>query len=395
MERIERRYYKNGALLMECRVRDGLYDGVCRVFYPGGNLKSSRTFDMGMLVGEHLEYYEDGSLMWRYPTSDGYYNGVAEEFYEDGGIKTRILFVNGFAEDVTTHYDEDGQVISRIPYKHGEPDGIATYYEGDKVSMTLPYENGKRQGFSMYYDEDGDIYRTSIFIDNQYCGSRQMSYYEKGVVSCECDIEGYLPDGEAVYLHRNGKVASKVRFKKGVAVDGRYAHFDENGNEDSYIVYKNNTATRYDMKGEFLEDWVNYRHHPNGLCHRCLPDGGTEAFYMCEGSECDSHDEFLEENFEIVADRCRERFGKKRPDLDQALYVQFFGEQYRMIAESPLAQNEFCNYEELDVCDIMAIDDDTFFRYMARDLLLRLRLPNDGETEKKLTCNLKEFVGAR
>ena len=171
--------------------------------------------------------------------------------------------------------------------------------------------------------------------------------------------------------------------------------FDENGNEDSYIVYKNNTATRYDMKGEFLEDWVNYRHHPNGLCHRCLPDGGTEAFYMCEGSECDSHDEFLEENFEIVADRCRERFGKKRPDLDQALYVQFFGEQYRMITESPLAQNEFCNYEELDVCDIMAIDDDTFFRYMARDLLLRLRLPNDGETEKKLTCNLKEFVGAR
>ena len=68
--------------------------------------------------------------------------------------------------------------------------------------MTLPYENGKRQGFSMYYDEDGDIYRTSIFIDNQYCGSRQMSYYEKGVVSCECDIEGYLPDGgtEAIYM---------------------------------------------------------------------------------------------------------------------------------------------------------------------------------------------------
>ena len=99
---------------MECRVRDGLYDGVCRVFYPGGNLKSSRTFDMGMLVGEHLEYYEDGSLMWRYPTSDGYYNGVAEEFYEDGGIKTRILFVNGFAEDVTTHYDEDGQASGNL-----------------------------------------------------------------------------------------------------------------------------------------------------------------------------------------------------------------------------------------------------------------------------------------
>ncbi len=34
--------------------------------------------------------------------------------------------------------------------------------------MTLPYENGKRQDFSMYYDEGGDIYRTSIFIDNQY-----------------------------------------------------------------------------------------------------------------------------------------------------------------------------------------------------------------------------------
>lgn len=261
---------------------------------------------MGRIVGEHLEYYEDGSQMWRYPTSDGYYNGVAEEFYEDGGIKTRILFVNGFAEDVTTHCDEDGQVISRIPYKHGEPNGIATYYDdGDRISMTLPYENGKRQGFSMYYDDDGDVFRTSIFIDNEYIGSRQTDYYEKGVKSCECDIEGYLPDG------------------------------------------------------------------------------GTEAFYMCEGSECDGHNEFLEENFEIVADRCRERFGKKRPDLDEALYVQFFGEQYHTIAESPLAQKEFCNYEELDVCDIMAIDDDTFFRYMARDLLLRLRLPNDGETEKK------------
>lgn len=392
MERIERRYYKNGALLMECRVKDGLYDGVCRVFYASGKLRSSRTFEKGRIVGEHLEYYESGALMWRYPTSDGNYNGVAEEFYEDGCIKTEIPFVNGRAENITTHYDEYGLVISRIPYKHGEPDGIARYYDAERLSMTLPYENGKRQGFSRYYDEDGDMFRTSLFIDNEYCGSRQYDYYEKGVVSCECNVDGYLPNGEAIYFHKNGKIAAKVIFDKGIAKDGRYAHFDENGIADGCIEYRNNVAFRYNTKDELIEDWVNYRHHPNGLCHRRLPDGNIESFYMCEGSPCESLDDFLDENFEIVAERCHERFGKRRPELGEFHYTRFFRELYRTVMESPLTQTEYSDYSELELCDIEKVDDETFFNYIARDVILRLRLPNDGETEKYIASKLRELV---
>jgi hypothetical protein len=60
--------------------------------------------------------------------------------------------------------------------------------------------------------------------------------------------------------------------------------------------------------------------------------------------------------------------------------------------ESPAAQVEYNNYAELENPGPGGISDEQFADYVVREFVLRLRLPNDGETEREIVKGLRELL---
>ena len=385
-------YYEGGCLRCIQNYNVGRLEGEEQTFDIGGRLVMRQFYKDGHLVGEREDYYPTGEIKWRIPVSHGCYNGMAHMYFKDGSIAGEQPYWDDNREGIGTYYDEGGDVVRKMPYHEDELHGVVRGYYKGKLFSEIPFEKGVRQGYMQYYDRDGKVFKKMLYVDDEYCGGKSLVYFGDGKLRGECDLDYDLPEGEELNYNPNGTLMVKVLYKDGMPVDGRYECFGEDGESTGYIEYRNNRGVMYDTEGNMTQEWVAYRNYMNGLYRKYDAEDGDEEIYFMDDEPCESKEQFLEMTFDDLAWSCARDFSDFCPENSREDYKRFFADAYERAMESDAAQVEYDNYAELKNPGDDGIPADRIVDYIVREFMLRLRLPNDGETERGIIEGLKALV---
>ena len=98
--------------------KKGKQDGKWTVYYPDGDLKSTRIYKNGKLNGEVKGYYKNEKIYIIANFKDGKLNGEQKEYYENGNLKNIGNFINGNGK--ATLYYSNGKIKGIKNYKDGK-----------------------------------------------------------------------------------------------------------------------------------------------------------------------------------------------------------------------------------------------------------------------------------
>lgn len=209
-------------------------------------------------------------------------------------------------------------------------------------------------------------------------------------------------------FYENGNLRSKMQYKDGMVIDGEYKLYDDSGKVKFNTVWKNNVGRAYFEDGSLHYETFNYRDLPNGHYQEKNEDGEVlHDTFMFNGVPCDSFQEFLDLNFDSLAEDCETFFNHGENSHSRENFCNFFRECFEKIMEGEgrdsKAADDWCelaatcdNYEEiLDIPSDMELTPVQFIQKVVHEFILRLRLPNDGLTELNVAEELQYLVAEK
>ncbi|GAB2456145.1 hypothetical protein GCM10011375_04200 [Hymenobacter qilianensis] len=302
-------YHDNGALSVEGNYEHGQPAGVAKLYHYCGTIREVRPYAQGDINGEALFYYTDGKLQRRTNYKSDKKEGIETGFYADGTPEYTTTYMAGKRQGAFTvyyadkalerkgSYDQDemhgpyteyhanGQVESTGTLNHGKLTGpLKLYYTTGKLSVEKNYDaaTGELHGPYRDYDFDGKLLEEQLYDQGRVtrvsaydAGGKMVSQTpvaKKGKTTIKgLRIDGttlytgsYLngqPDGEWVFLHRNGATREVRRYASGVR---------QGLSEEYYATGK--LKQRYSYVNDELD----------GFCELFYPDGVVQraGFYQ-------------------------------------------------------------------------------------------------------------------
>lgn len=389
MENLERRYFENGKLMLECPLKDGIRDGVCKEYYESGALRRTSTYRDGLMEGPMDILHENGQRVCRHVYRKGcVVDGLVPVFYPDGTLCESEYWENGRCRS----YNRNNHLCREFGLINTDYEGIfRRFYEDGRLAVERFYNAGRLDGFEKFWSKDGLLCDLSLYIDGEECGNKRMVYFESGMLSKEIDMNGDLPDGVEVCYNENGKISSRVIYEMGMVRDGENCVYDGDGKIEYRNYWRNNTCKTCTEQGEFIAFGSYYRDKSNGKFVLDSPDGENECYFF-DGGECKSKEEFLEKTFEVIAGKLERSFSGER-GFEAETFRDFLRGEYERIAEQGNLDEEYFDYEELVEHPEGIERSEWICRQAVREFMLRLRLPNDGPTEEGIVQNLIQLVG--
>jgi antitoxin component YwqK of YwqJK toxin-antitoxin module len=133
-EGVYREFYPNKLVKSEIILRDGIMDGVAKVFGKTGKLFAEVNYVHGIAQGEYRHYYETGEVALVGKVIDGKIQGVERKLYKSGKLYEEIFFKDNLPQGRCTTYFETGEIQYVGEYK----DGIFQHIEEfDKAGKLL------------------------------------------------------------------------------------------------------------------------------------------------------------------------------------------------------------------------------------------------------------------
>ncbi len=137
-------FYKNGL-----KMASGIYlnekkDSIWQFFneYDGG-LVSEESYKNGLKEGMSKIFNPSGTLSEHFYYKNGQKSGLWEQFYLDSHLKLRGAYLNGEKHGTLNIYYNSGQVMISGHYLAGHQDGIWIYYnEKGELTKKEIYNNG-------------------------------------------------------------------------------------------------------------------------------------------------------------------------------------------------------------------------------------------------------------
>ncbi|MBE6446244.1 MAG: hypothetical protein E7021_02455 [Alphaproteobacteria bacterium] len=264
--------YTSGKLFEEGDYKNGLKDGIIKMYNPNGDVRDEITYNQGVI--DNWIYYVDKKPM--YKTS--YRNGLPEkiEYFDkdlevselpkrpkdgayqlkrtDGSVWEEGIAKNGF-HIPTKKYHPNGQLQLKIEYSdNGQKVLEETYsitgelvgknvYENNLPVLQERYKNGKL--FSKEYKEnDLDVYefyprgelgsKTILYPD----GKRMRESYHNGKLWIKAEERNYKKDGLfQSYSILDGSLEREGTYKNGKEV-GVWKEYRSDGTLSRQITYK-------------------------------------------------------------------------------------------------------------------------------------------------------------
>lgn len=389
MENMERDYYENGQLKLECPLSNGVRHGACKEFFESGALRCRSNFCDGLLDGPREAFTENGLIICRHVYKKGF---VVDSFVAIHGRGGAIIFYEYWEKGRCRCYDRNNRLCREYGLFNGVYYGaFREYYENGRLRTEEFYGENGLDGFAKYWSDDGLKCNVYLYVDGEECGCKKMEYYENGMLSSEMDVVGDIPDGLEVSYHENGELQTSYFFVKGFVKDGPADYRDENGDSILFTHWENNISKIYANDGTLVARHSHYRNLENGKMESYEKDG-TKITYCFDGKECESKEEFLELTFGHIAEKL-ERSLSRFSGVEVDAFVKFFQDQYAEIMRQDNAEEEFFNYEELLRLPEGMERLEWIVRLAIREFMLRLRLPNDGPTEERVVANLLKLIG--
>ncbi len=196
--------FENGDLVGEGIVKkNGAKDGDWVLYYKSGNKLAEGKFQNGNRIGYWKYYFENGLI-----ESEGEYDmygkqdGLWKEYYESGSIREEMNFIGSLLDGEYKSFDDSGAVVVSGNYKEDYENGEWFYIVGDHS------EKGK-------------------FIDGQKTGEWR-SYYNEKQITFKGSFQNGLPVGEHLYWYPSGGLRKFGKFLSGRKVD-TWMYYSEGG----------------------------------------------------------------------------------------------------------------------------------------------------------------------
>ncbi|MEI7980664.1 MAG: hypothetical protein WCI71_03365 [Bacteroidota bacterium] len=220
--------FQNGNVISEGIVRDdGNKDGPWKDFYPDGNLKAEGIYDNGRQTGEWRYYHPNGKLeqSGRF-NKQGKPEGSWKWYFDTGFLLKEESYHSGLRDGLATTYDETGKVIEEGEFVNGNEDGPWFEQIGDTY-IRGTYRDGLRNGIWSYY-----------YIDYDGVKWDSLCYFKGNFVEDN-------PDGKHIYYWDNGKVRDEGLYIMGKR-EGDWIKYNYDGTLFMIITYKDGIEIRYD-----------------------------------------------------------------------------------------------------------------------------------------------------
>ena len=300
-------FYSDGNLKIEGQVIEGIadltdaakqsfiFDGICRVFFPNGNVQAEINYQKGKLNGENTYFYSDGTIEKKIPYFDDKIHGKAlffnkkqqlagstefvmgkkhgclifygdlnsphfEEFYKDGYLEKAIYYdfdnqilgqINkGFGRQIIF---ENGALKKEIEYQKGLPEGfVKTYFSSGNLESQYSIKNGSKHGEEwIYYDHKTSIPKLFLsWYEDQLHGS-QKSWYEDGSLESQKEMIHNQKHGQLIAWFKTGGVMLIEDYEMNRLKDGVY-YSKTAIDKVSCVTNGKGIATIYDKDGFFL-----------------------------------------------------------------------------------------------------------------------------------------------
>jgi antitoxin component YwqK of YwqJK toxin-antitoxin module len=226
--------YNNDFLVSRERINrtdnKGLKQGDWKEFYPGGSIKSEKTYKDDQIHGYYKEYDTRGKL-------------VLTMLYENGAIVKSKVEDEPDIEIVTKH-DDSGKLIYSGPYRNKIPVGIHREYGKDgKVSN------------SFIYNDNGLMISEGIVDDAGNRNGKWKDLYSNGKVLNEGQYSDNRRSGSWKFYNTAGKIEQTGSYNNG-RPDGLWTWYYENGSvlreEEYFQGQRDGLSTEYSATGEII-----------------------------------------------------------------------------------------------------------------------------------------------
>ncbi len=100
----------------------------------------------------------DGTLVSEEEYRDGIRNGISRIFFLQGGVAQILTWKDGVREGPWEEYYSDGKIKATGTYRNNEKEGaFRAFYLSGKPLLVGQYLQGHPDGTWIYYEEDGTI----------------------------------------------------------------------------------------------------------------------------------------------------------------------------------------------------------------------------------------------
>lgn len=222
----------------------GLKQGIWKEFYPGGSIKSEKSFKDNMLNGYYKEYDNRGRL-------------AMTMLYENGAI------VKSNVEDepdieIDNRYNQDGRLVYSGPFRNKIPVGTHREYGSDgkvinsfiyndngiKISEGIVDEAGRFNGKWKDFSPDGKVIAEGQYTDNRRTGNWKF-YNSFQKLEQTGNYNNGRPDGLWKWYYTDGSLLREEEYFQGQR-DGAYTEYSPSGEVIAQGMY---------AEGERNGDW--------------------------------------------------------------------------------------------------------------------------------------------
>jgi len=242
-------FYPGGSIRTEKTYKDDLLHGYYKEYDTRGNLTITMLYDNGSLVKSRVEdepdiepvnrYDTDGKLIYSGPFRNNIPVGVHREFGKDGKVSNAFIYndvgllLSEGIVDETGNYNgrwkdfyPDGKVRAEGSYNDNRRTGIWKFNSAaGKMEQTGSYNNGRPDGLWKWYYENGAILREEEYFQ----GLRDGLYTEYSPTG-DIIAQGEYTDGErnGDWKFRTGDNSEEGKYIIGLK-DGLWKSYYANG----------------------------------------------------------------------------------------------------------------------------------------------------------------------
>jgi len=203
-EGVWKAYYQSGKIKHEITYVHNKPNGYAKFYYENGKVSEEGIWKINKWVGEYKMYHKNGNLSyeWKY-NEQGKRTGVQKYYHDNGQLMIEGNWKDGKEDGVLKEYDKSGKLISERTFHNGQQDNASVKYyntPANNISQDTAKEEAKPE----------------------------KPKWPKGY--------------QRIWLHK-GDEANKKLIKEGIFVnnklkDGKWYHYDEDGNLTKTVIYK-------------------------------------------------------------------------------------------------------------------------------------------------------------
>lgn len=113
-------YYYNGNISSQYTIKNRVYQGVYKIFYPDGKLQEERIYDFGAESGPIKEYYPNGKIKRIANYNNGELHGQVLEYNTNGTVKLKENYKNDVKQGSCEYFNKIGKRTNAYIYYNDE-----------------------------------------------------------------------------------------------------------------------------------------------------------------------------------------------------------------------------------------------------------------------------------